>query len=203
MPRRKPGPKPKSRKATKPPKREMNLRQRRFVEEYLVDGNATQAAIRAGYAPSTAGQHGDKLLKNNQIAEAIEDGQVELSRKAKTTAEWARAKLRMFAEPDMRDLASWDGETVTLKSSDDLPPGLSKCVQEIAQTKDGLRIKLVDKRAAIADLRALDGLDAPSKSEHTGKDGAALFGVLAVPEGAEPEEWARQSAEAHREVPRR
>lgn len=206
MPGRKPGPKPKRKRAarkraspgTGAPKGLSALR-RRFVDEYLIDANGTQAAIRAGYSERTAGQQAEQLLKILEISEAIEAGQAELSRKAKTTAEWARRKLRQFAEADMRDFASWDSLTVTLKSSAELPEGLSQCIQEIAQTKDGVRIKLVDKRAAIADLRALDGLDAPLKSEHTGKDGAPLFGVLAVPEQADPEEWTKQSAEVHRQ----
>lgn len=45
----------------------MNARQARFVEEYLVDMNATQAAIRAGYSEKTAYSQGSRLLKNAEI----------------------------------------------------------------------------------------------------------------------------------------
>ena len=48
--------------------------QRRFVDEYLVDLNATQAAIRAGYSPKAARQQGSRLLTNAAIAEAICNG---------------------------------------------------------------------------------------------------------------------------------
>lgn len=47
-------------------------KQQRFVDEYLVDLNATQAAIRASYSRKTAGQIGDELLKKPEIAEAIQ-----------------------------------------------------------------------------------------------------------------------------------
>jgi len=46
-------------------------KQQRFVAEYLIDLNATQAAIRAGYAAKTANREGSRLLSNVDIAEAI------------------------------------------------------------------------------------------------------------------------------------
>ena len=49
----------------------MNARQQRFVTEYLVDLNATQAAIRAGYSPKTAQQQGSRLLTNVVVKQAI------------------------------------------------------------------------------------------------------------------------------------
>jgi len=49
----------------------MNAKQQRFVTEYLVDLNATQAAIRAGYSPKTAQQQGSRLLTNVVVKQAI------------------------------------------------------------------------------------------------------------------------------------
>lgn len=49
----------------------MNARQTRFVTEYLIDFNATQAAIRAGYSEKTAYSIGQRLLKNVEIKNAI------------------------------------------------------------------------------------------------------------------------------------
>ena len=51
----------------------MNERQRRFVDEYLIDCNATQAAIRAGYSKKTAYSHGQHLLKLNEIKAQIDE----------------------------------------------------------------------------------------------------------------------------------
>ena len=45
----------------------MTKKQKRFVEEYLIDLNATQAAIRAGYSPDTAGSIGAENLKKPEI----------------------------------------------------------------------------------------------------------------------------------------
>ena len=50
-------------------------RQSRFVDEYLVDLNATQAAIRAGYSARTANEQGPRLLVNVRIATAIQIAQ--------------------------------------------------------------------------------------------------------------------------------
>lgn len=49
----------------------LSPRQQRFVEEYLIDLNATQAAIRAGYSPRTANQQGSRLLANVKVQAAI------------------------------------------------------------------------------------------------------------------------------------
>lgn len=57
-------------------------RQKRFVEEYLIDLNATQAAIRAGYSVKTAGQIGEQNLKKLEISEAI--GKVMAERSKRT-----------------------------------------------------------------------------------------------------------------------
>lgn len=60
----------------------LNPKQQRFVTEYLVDLNATQAAIRAGYSPKTANQTGPRLLVNVGIREAIADERAGLHQRA-------------------------------------------------------------------------------------------------------------------------
>lgn len=53
----------------------MTNKQAAFVREYLVDSNATQGAIRAGYSLRTAEQQGCRLLTNVKVAQAIDAGQ--------------------------------------------------------------------------------------------------------------------------------
>jgi phage terminase small subunit len=55
-------------------KKQLTFKQQRFVEEFLVDGNAKQAAIRAGYSEKTAEQQGYQLLQNTLVLAAIEAG---------------------------------------------------------------------------------------------------------------------------------
>ena len=58
----------------------LNDKQRRFVNEYLIDLNATQAAIRAGYSQKTAYSHGERLLKNvDQTQQTYQNALQELS----------------------------------------------------------------------------------------------------------------------------
>lgn len=51
----------------------MNARQKRFCDEYLIDCNATQAAIRAGYSPKTAKVTGAKMLTNSNLKAYIDE----------------------------------------------------------------------------------------------------------------------------------
>lgn len=51
----------------------MNARQKRFCDEYLIDCNATQAAIRAGYSEKTANEQGARLLAKVSIQEYIDE----------------------------------------------------------------------------------------------------------------------------------
>ena len=51
----------------------MTNKQKRFADEYLVDLNATQAAIRAGYSERSAGRNADRMMKNDEIRNYIEE----------------------------------------------------------------------------------------------------------------------------------
>jgi phage terminase small subunit len=63
-------------------------KQQRFVEEYLIDLNATQAAIRAGYSRNSARQIGDENLSKPGIADAVAKAKRERSEATKVDAEW-------------------------------------------------------------------------------------------------------------------
>lgn len=65
----------------------LTAKQRRFVEEYLIDLNATQAAIRAGYAAKTANREGSRLLSKVDIAEAVAAGAQKRVQKAEISAQ--------------------------------------------------------------------------------------------------------------------
>ena len=62
-------------------------KQQRFVEEYLIDLNATQAAIRAGYSEKTAAAIGAENLIKPNIAKAIQEAQESLSNKTQLTVD--------------------------------------------------------------------------------------------------------------------
>lgn len=76
----------------------MNDKQRRFTQEYLIDLNATQAAIRAGYSEKTAYSQGHDLLKKPEIQNAVTDGMAELAERAEITKDWLIEKSRNVFE---------------------------------------------------------------------------------------------------------
>ena len=59
----------------------LTAKQKRFRDEYLIDLNATQAAIRAGYSSKTANEQGARLLANVSVQEAIAKATAERSKR--------------------------------------------------------------------------------------------------------------------------
>lgn len=78
----------------------MNLtaKQSLFVREYLVDLNATKAAIRAGYSQKTAEQIGHQLLQKTSVSAAVEKAMEKRSAKTELTADWVLEKLRIIID---------------------------------------------------------------------------------------------------------
>lgn len=96
-------------KAQKTAPRKLTPRQQRFVDEYLVDLNASQAAIRAGYSQKTAGVIGHQLLKKTLISAAISAGKAERSQKTQIDAKWLIERLAAEATADVADLYDDEG----------------------------------------------------------------------------------------------
>lgn len=63
-------------------------KQQAFVNEYLIDLNATQAAIRAGYSPKTAQEQSSRLLSNVMVAKAIEEAKKAREARTEVTQDW-------------------------------------------------------------------------------------------------------------------
>ena len=80
----------------------MTPRQRRFVDEYLIDLNATAAALRAGYARSTAEDQSYRLLKQPEIAAAIGAAQKERAERLRLTQDYVLGNLIELAERCMQ-----------------------------------------------------------------------------------------------------
>lgn len=70
----------------------MTPKQERFVQEYLIDLNATQAAARAGYSPKTSNEQGARLLANASIAGAVQKALAERSERVRIDADWVLAR---------------------------------------------------------------------------------------------------------------
>ena len=79
------------------PQPDLTSKQARFVEEYLIDLNATAAAIRAGYSEKTAATIAHENLRKPKIAEAMRLGQEKLSERTQITQEDVLEGLRQEA----------------------------------------------------------------------------------------------------------
>ncbi|RKY41397.1 MAG: terminase small subunit [Candidatus Makaraimicrobium thalassicum] len=79
-------------------KGELTPKQQKFVAEYIIDSNATQAAIRAGYSKKTAYRTGCDNLSKPQIMQALTKALKKQELRTEITADYVLAKLKMNAE---------------------------------------------------------------------------------------------------------
>lgn len=103
-------------------------KQKLFVEEYLRDLNATQAAIRAGYSKHTAGAQAHKLLQNAEIARLIAEGQQKRLRAAQLQASSVLNELRKLAFSDLRQVIGPEGAVLPVEQ---WPDEIAACVQSL------------------------------------------------------------------------
>lgn len=131
----------------------MNVKQKRFCAEYLVDLNATQAAIRAGYSPASAGSIGYELLKKPDIRARIDKGIAEQERRTGINADRVLRELGRIAFVSAPDLVNMDDATLKEgASADDLAAIASVKVKTIpGPMGDGFEreIRLADKLKAL------------------------------------------------------
>ncbi len=87
----------------------MTPKQERFVQEYMIDLNATQAAIRAGYSKHTAYSQGQRLLKHVEVAAAIQAAQTEFRELMEVSKESVTKQLNAAY-----DMAKANGQTAVM-----------------------------------------------------------------------------------------
>ena len=148
--------------------RKLTERQKRFVEHYLVDLNATQSAIKAGYSKRSAMELGYQLLQKPSVVEAIQDAMQERSRRTQVTQDRVLEELAAIAFANIYDALNTGSGQPTYKDMDELPADLQKAIVEIACTpsEDGstriTRLKLACKMKALTliaqHLGMFDGL---------------------------------------------
>lgn len=83
---------------------ELTPKQEAFVVEYLVDLNATQAAIRAGFSKKTAESQGSRLLRNVKVLALIEKSKKDREQRTLVTADWVILNLKEVAERCMTNV---------------------------------------------------------------------------------------------------
>lgn len=90
-------------------------KQQRFVEEYLIDLNATQAAIRAGYSEKSAQEIGAENLSKPMVAKAIQEALQERKERVQIDADYVLKRLVEIDQMDVLDIMDDDGNVKPLR----------------------------------------------------------------------------------------
>ena len=90
-------------------------KQQRFVEEYLIDLNATQAAIRSGYSEKTAAVIGAENLIKPNIAKAIADAEAKREERTQIDSAYVLKRLVEIDQMDVLDIMDDDGNVKALR----------------------------------------------------------------------------------------
>ena len=104
----------------------MTDKQKRFVEEYLIDLNATQAAIRAGYSPNRASEQAHQLLQKTTVQKAIAESMAKRSKRTGVTQDRVVRELAKIAFLDMTQVVDDHG-----RIKDDATPEDRACIESI------------------------------------------------------------------------
>lgn len=127
----------------------LTAKQQRFCDEYLIDLNATQAAIRAGYSVKTANEQGSQLLAKLSIQEVIGREMAERSKRTGINQDRVVIELAKLAFVNIADVVDLEDATVrTSATEEDLA-----CIQSVkikpSEFGTEREIKLYDKKASL------------------------------------------------------
>lgn len=162
-------------------------KQRRFCEEYLIDLNATQSAIRAGYSEKTAGQIGEQNLKKLEIQSLISILQEKKSKELNISQNKVLNELCKVAFGDVKNYFDAKGNLIDISK---LENQISASIKSITVQQDKIeknnknvietsikKIESYDKLRALDTINKMLGYYAPIKQDHTtnGKDISSPF----------------------------
>lgn len=151
--------------ASRTSEKKLTAKQAVFVREYLIDLNATQAAIRAGYSAKTAGAIGDENLKKPEIATAIQLAMDARAERTDITADRVLAEIAKVGFSDIRKMFEDDGRLKHITMLDDDTAAFVSSVKVVAmkgqkpdeenphyEIENTLEIKMWDKLGALEKL---------------------------------------------------
>jgi phage terminase small subunit len=144
--------------------RSLGERQQRFVDEYICDLNATQAAIRAGYSSRTAKAQGSRLLTNADIQRAVTARMAARSNRTEVAADRVLLEIARLGFSDLRRIFHQDGRLKRPDEWDDDTAAAISSVEIVTRDLgDGVveyvrKVKLWDKGKALEQLSKHLGL---------------------------------------------
>lgn len=185
----------------------MTPKQQRFVAEYLIDLNATQAAIRAGYSTKRADAIGYENLRKPEIAKAIEEAQQKRAERTEITQDRVLKELAKIGFSDIRKVIKWGNTEVRMQDeessamvehhgiaiidSSEIDDDTAAAISEVSQGKEGIKVKLHDKKGALVDIGRHLGMFT-DRLDITSKNQKLQSGVLIAPPLLTEGEWESQ-----------
>jgi len=147
-----------------------------FVRQYVALGNGSAAARRSGYSERSASSEASRLLKNDEVIEALEWYRASEAERLGVTPARVLEELAAIAFADLGDYVRIiDGAPVV--DLGELPAGATRAIASIDETSSGIRFKLHDKQAALVTLARSFGL--------LGNDSPAVAVVVGAAESVE------------------
>jgi phage terminase small subunit len=120
-------------------------KQVKFCEEYLIDLNATQAAIRAGYSAKTAQRIAAENLSKLVIKAKIDELRQVQQKRTQISVDWIIEKLANIAGFELNQIGKFDGEKMTFKPESDWSKAARTAVSSIKQTSTTRKTKSGDE----------------------------------------------------------
>lgn len=185
----------------------IDAREKRFVEEYLVDLDPKRAAIEAGYSESVAASKAYQWVSNSKVKphvyEAVRKQFQKRSERTELTQDMVVNELRKIGFADIRKVISW-GERpvleemnedddlrtypVELIASENIDDDTAAAISEVVLTAQGVKVRLHDKLRALVNLGKHLGMF-PQRLEHLGRGGGPIETVVTMT----PKEYARRA----------
>jgi phage terminase small subunit len=144
-----------------PQRRELSARERIFVREYLVDLNATQAAIRAGYSRRSASRNTHKVFYRPRVKAAIAAALAERAAKLEITAERVLRELALLGFANLRDYVTPEADGTARLDLSALSRDQAAAIRELtveevttgqgaaARTARKVKVRLADKKGSL------------------------------------------------------
>lgn len=130
-------------------KNKLLAQEERFSQEYVIDNNGTQAAIRAKYTPHSAKETASKLLARPRVQKRVAELQAEIADRLGIKAD---AVITEFARIAFANLQDFVGKGNRIKDVSKLPRELAAVIEAVDKGRNGTKIKLHSKLTALENL---------------------------------------------------
>lgn len=141
-------------------KQELTPRQAEFCNQFLLDLNGKQAAIRAGYAPKTAEIQASRLLSYAKVQQHLTKLQAKARKQTEITRAEVLSDLAAILRAKITDYLSFNGSKVIFKGFDDLTEAQIKAIESIKENRHGeIELKLHGKSWTIDRICKILGFD--------------------------------------------